>query len=295
MRQLKITQRITDRTSSKSFGQYLAEVRTIKSFATPDDEYICALKSLNGDEKAFNELVNRNLKFVISVAKQYAGPKMPLEELVNEGNYGLIEAARKFDPTKGFKFISYAVWYIRKNIMDYSVKVSKPIRIPVNKVNDLNKIKNKISALEQIHERPICASDLVSNDDSDFDLDSVNMLLNIDSISIASLDSPFGDDSDNGSMVDILINNNSMGADELIIESDHKKLMDNMLSVLSIRQREVIVLTYGLNGEIPLNLVEISEKIEISRECVRQTKQKALKLLKIYMRKKGIKTEMFDL
>jgi len=294
MRQLKITQRITDRSSSKSFGQYLAEVRTIKPFATPDDEYICALKALSGDEKSFNELVNRNLKFVISVAKQYVGPKMPLEELVNEGNYGLIEAATRFDPTKGFKFISYAVWYIRKSIIDYSVKMSKPIRIPINKVNDLAKIKNKISQLEQLHERPICASDLANYDGLDFDLDSINMLLSIDSISVASLDSPIGDD-DGGSMIDVIINNDSMGADEYVIESDHKQLMGKMLSSLSGRQKEVIILSYGLNGEAPLNLVEIGEKIEMSRECVRQTKQKALKLLKIYMRKKGLKMEMFDL
>ena len=166
MKQLRITAKITDRNSSKAFNQYLFDLRAIKPFQTPDEEYNCAVKAYNGDEQALDELVRKNLKFVISVAKQYANSKAPLEELVNEGNYGLIEAARKFEPSRGFKFISYAVWYIRKNMSDYFNKSASSIRIPVNKINNLNKLKKQISIMEQINGRPVTSSDFIDNDDN---------------------------------------------------------------------------------------------------------------------------------
>jgi RNA polymerase primary sigma factor len=294
MRQLKISQKITNRDSSKSFEKYLSDVRSIKSFETPDDEYQCALKAHNGDKDAINELVERNLKFVISVAKQYACSLAPLEELVNEGNYGLIEAAEKFEPSRGFKFISYAVWYIRKNITDYMNRHSRSIRIPINKITELNKLKKEIGKLEQINERPISSIDLVGLEGSDLNFDNINMLLNLDSMSVSSLDAPFTSDGDGGSMIDVIENNNSLSSDHLVNENDFSRIMESALSGLTNRQREIITLTYGLDGQEPLSLIEIGERVEMSREGVRQLRKKALKILKINMSRNGFKIEMFN-
>lgn len=294
MRQLKISQKITDRTSSKAFAQYLMDVRAIKSFETPEEEYECAVKAFNGDADALNELIERNLKFVISVAKQYVNSKSPLEELVNEGNYGLIEAAQKFDPTRGFKFISYAVWYIRKNVTDYMNKYSRTVRIPINRITELNKLKKQMSSLEQLNERPVAAEDLIGLEGSDLNFDNINMLLSLDNMTISSLDTPFTNESDSGSMMDVIENKNSLGADHLVNDNDLQSLMDSIMTTLDCRQKEIINLTYGLNGEEPLSLVEIGEKVDMSREGVRQVRKKALRLMKINMNRRGIKMELFE-
>lgn len=294
MRQLKISQKITDRTSSKAFTQYLVDVRAIKSFETPEEEYQCAIKAFNGDADALNELVERNLKFVISVAKQYTNSKVQLEELVNEGNYGLIEAAQKFDPTRGFKFISYAVWHIRKNVADYMNKYSRTVRIPINRITELNKLKKEMSALEQKNERPIAAQDLVGLEGSDLNFDNINMLLTLDTMSISSLDTPFTNESDSGSMIDVIENANSLGADHLVNDNDLQSLMDSIMTSLNSRQKEIITLTYGLNGEEPLSLVEIGEKVDMSREGVRQVRKKALRIMKNNMNRRGIRMELFE-
>ena len=294
MRQLKISQKITDRTSSKAFAQYLMDVRVIKSFETPEEEYECAVKAFNGDADALNELIERNLKFVISVAKQYVNSKSPLEELVNEGNYGLIEAAQKFDPTRGFKFISYAVWYIRKNVTDYMNKYSRTVRIPINRITELNKLKKQMSSLEQLNERPVAAEDLIGLEGSDLNFDNINMLLSLDNMTISSLDTPFTNESDSGSMMDVIENKNSLGADHLVNDNDLQSLMDSIMTTLDCRQKEIINLTYGLNGEEPLSLVEIGEKVDMSREGVRQVRKKALRLIKINMNRRGIKMELFE-
>jgi RNA polymerase primary sigma factor len=294
MRQLKISQKITDRTSSKAFAQYLMDVRAIKSFETAEEEYQCAIKAFNGDEQAFNELIERNLKFVISVAKQYVNAKAPLEELVTEGNYGLIEAAKKFDPTRGFKFISYAVWHIRKNVTDYMNKYSRTVRIPINRITELNKLKKAMINLEQLNERPTTAEDLIGLEGADLNFDNINMLLNLDNMSISSLDTPFSNDSDSGTMLDVFENVNSLGADHLINDGELQSLMSSILEPLNIKQKEIIELTYGLNGEEPLSLIEIGERVDMSREGVRQVRKKALKIMKINMNRRGIKMEMFE-
>jgi len=294
MRQLKISQKITDRTSSKAFAQYLMDVRAIKSFETAEEEYQCAIKAFNGDEQAFNELIERNLKFVISVAKQYVNAKSPLEELVTEGNYGLIEAAKKFDPTRGFKFISYAVWHIRKNVTDYMNKYSRTVRIPINRITELNKLKKAMINLEQLNERPTTAEDLIGLEGADLNFDNINMLLNLDNMSISSLDTPFSNDSDSGTMLDVFENVNSLGADYLINDGELQSLMSSILEPLNIKQKEIIELTYGLNGEEPLSLIEIGERVDMSREGVRQVRKKALKIMKINMNRRGIKMEMFE-
>lgn len=294
MRQLKISQKITDRTSSKAFAQYLMDVRAIKSFETAEEEYNCAMKAFNGDEKSFNELIERNLKFVISVAKQYVNSKASLEELVNEGNYGLIEAAKKFDPTRGFKFISYAVWHIRKNVTDYMNKYSRTVRIPINRITELNKLKKEMIILEQLNERPTTAEDLIGLEGSDLNFDNINMLLNLDNMSISSLDTPFSNDSDSGTMLDVFENVNSLGADHLIKDGEYQSLMSSIMEPLNGKQKEIIELTYGLNGEEPLSLIEIGERVDMSREGVRQLRKKALKIMKTNMNRRGIKMEMFE-
>lgn len=294
MRQLKINQKITNRDSSKSFEKYLTDVRTIKSFETPDDEYFCALRAKEGDKSALNELVERNLKFVISVAKQYACTSAPLEELVNEGNYGLIEAAEKFEPTRGFKFISYAVWYIRKNITDYLNRYSRTIRIPINRLVELNKLKKEIEKVEQLNEGVVSSIDLVGLEGSDLNFDNINMLLGLDSMTVTSLDAPFSSDGDGGTMIDVIENSNSLSSDYLVNQTDFSKAMESALSGLTNRQREIITLTYGLNGQEPLSLIEIGERVEMSREGVRQLRKKALRILKINMNRSGFKIEMFN-
>lgn len=292
MRQLKITQKITDRESSKSFNQYLFDLRMIKPFNNADEEFECAMRAYNGDESAVEELIKRNLKFVVSVAKQYASPKAPLNELINEGNLGLIEAARKFEPTRGFKFISYAVWYIRKNISDYFNNSSNAIRIPVNKINKLNKLKKEISIMEQINERPVSSCDFIDGEKGEFNINNVSTLLEINSINIGSFDSPFNSDDDSGTMLDILEDVNSLKSDSVLISSELNNILENAMSNLDNKQRDIIILSYGLFNEEPLSVTQISERINVKSENVRQTKQKALKIMKINMRKRGIKLDM---
>jgi RNA polymerase primary sigma factor len=294
MKQLKITQKITNRNESKAFSKYLADIRQIKPFENADEEYQCALKVSNGDKKAFNELINRNLKFVISVAKQYTGSKYLLEDLVTEGNYGLIEAAKRFEPSRGFKFISYAVWYIRKNVMDYINTKHSQIRLPINKVGNLNRIKMEVNKLEQVHQRTVFNSDLLFSDNLDLNLDEINTLLRIDSFNIASLDAPMSSSEDSSSMIDVISNDNCDSTDHLVNKADFKNLMKSAMSTLSLKQKMVINLTYGLDGQEPLNLIEIGERVEMSREGVRKLRDKSLNLLKINMVRQGIKLDMFS-
>lgn len=293
MRQLKISNKITDRTSSQSFNHYLSDVRAIKAFDSPQEEYECAVKAFNGDNDALDELVTRNLKFVISVAKQYSTSKIPLEELVNEGNYGLIEAAKKFDPTRGFKFISYAVWYIRKSISDYITKNSRTIRIPPNMVSKLGKLKKEMEILEQINNRPTTINDLVGYEGSEFDIDDINLLMSIESMNMTSLDSPIGQDDDSGSMIDVIEDQSIEGSDHIVNNNDFKTIIELIMNKLSDKQKQVIYFSYGLDGGEPLSLVEIGEKMDMSREGVRQVREKALKILRISIRKSGIKSELF--
>jgi RNA polymerase primary sigma factor len=293
MRQLKITNKITDRASSQSFNFYLSDVRAIKPFDSPQEEYECALKAFKGDGDAIDELVTRNLKFVISVAKQYSTSKIPLEELVNEGNFGLIEAAKKFDPSRGFKFISYAVWYIRKSIGDYITKNSRTIRIPLNKVSKLGKLKKEMEILEQINNRPTTINDLVSHEGSEFDINDINLLMSIESMNMMSLDSPIGQDDDSGSMIDVIEDQSVKSTDHIVNNNDFKTIIELIINKLSEKQKQVIYFSYGLEGGEPLSLVEIGEKMHMSREGVRQVREKALKILRISIRKSGIKSELF--
>jgi RNA polymerase primary sigma factor len=291
MRQLKISSKITDRISSQSFKYYLSDVRAIKSFENANEEYDCALKAFNGDERAIDELVTRNLKFVISVAKQYSNSKTPLEELVTEGNYGLIEAAKRFDPTRGFKFISYAVWYVRKNIIDHINKHSELIRIPPNKLSKLTKLRKEMEILEQINNRPTSINDLLNHEDSEFNLDEISLLMNINSTTTISLDSPVGRDHDSGSMIDIIEDKNVNWADHLVNKNNYTDALNLLMSKLSNKEKVIITYTYGLNGVEPMTLDELGQKLGMSREGVRQVREKSLRVLRVKMRNKKLRSE----
>jgi len=291
MRQLKISAKITDRTSSQSFNYYLSDVRSIKSFETPKDEYECALRAFNGDDLALDELIKRNLKFVISVAKQYPNAKLPLEDLITEGNMGLIEAARRFDPTRGFKFISYAVWYIRKNIMDHINKHSNTIRIPPNKLSQLTKLRKEMEILEQINSRPTTINDMLDYEGSEFNINELNLLMNINSTNTISLDSPVGRDEDSSLMVDTIEDENIDRADHLVNKNDLVNVFNLLMSKLSNKEKVIITYTYGLNGVEPLTLEEIGQKLGMSREGVRQVREKSIRVLRVKMRNKKLRSE----
>lgn len=290
MRGLKITAKITDRWSSKSFGQYLQDIKKIEGFSSATQEYECALRAKEGDQSALDELVYRNLKFVVSVAKQYNVPNVKIEDLINEGNIGLVQAANKFEPNKGFKFISYAVWYIRRNMNEYISKNNSIIRLPMNKINDITALNTKIRLIEQQESRPATSNDLLDNDNN---IDDLNLLLNISNTSINSLDSKFSQSEDSGTLLDVIADENTFETDSLVKSNDMNKFVEYAMYHLNERQQNVITLLYGLNGEQPHKLVEIAKILDMTNEQVRQTRDKAHKLIKFNLIKKGAKAEMF--
>jgi RNA polymerase primary sigma factor len=283
---------ITNRTAS--LNEYLKRVSEIKKFKTADEEYDCALKALSGDEKSRNDLINRNLRFVISVAKQYQGPNAPLEELINEGNLGLVEAADKFDPTKGFKFISYAVWYIRRSINDYLRCKSRLIRLPINRTNEISLVNKEISKLEQTLCREIFVNDIDSSNLEGFDVDRIDLLMSIQNTSINSLDTPIGD-KDNNNYYDILPNESNLPTDYLSERESDKHSINILFGILKEKQRKVMSLLYGLEDGDTKNLIEVSEIVGMSREGVRQIRDKSLIKLRNYGLKIGYNLEMFDI
>jgi RNA polymerase primary sigma factor len=285
MKSFKITKQITNRTGSETFTKYLNEVSKIKPFESADEEYLCAMKATKGDTSAMDELITRNLRFVISVAKSYHVNGVQLQDLVNEGNSGLVIAASKFDPSKGFKFISYAVWYIRRQINDFLNKSGKIIRLPVNKLNDLNKLKSEVDKLQQIHGRDIFDVDLF---DMGVDDKLVSYLINLDSTKVSSLDSPISNDSESGLLIDIITDMSCENTDHLVLEDENNNILNKLLSNLTPQQRIVIKLSFGIGDGEPKTLGEIGDKINISKEGVRQIKNKSLKILKIKSRRMGI-------
>jgi RNA polymerase primary sigma factor len=285
--EIKITQR------TPSMNEYLRGVAEIKKFRTADEEYDCALRALNGDKKSREDLITRNLRFVISVAKQYQGTNAPLEELINEGNIGLIEAADKFDPTKGFKFISYAVWYVRRSINDYLKGKSKLVRIPVNRINELSILNKEINKLEQSLGREIYTEDIDNLPDDKFDTDRISLLMEIQDSSVSSLDIPIGD-KDNNNYHDILEGSTNKPTDFIINNELFKDSIKNLFNVLSEKQQIVMTLLFGLEDGDNKNLIEVSEIVGMSREGVRQIRDKSLIKLRNHGLKMGYNAEMFD-
>jgi RNA polymerase primary sigma factor len=283
MRQLKITKSITNR-ESPSLEKYLQEIGKVE-LISPEEEVELAQRIKKGDRIALEKLTKANLRFVVSVAKQYQHQGLSLPDLINEGNLGLIKAAEKFDETKGFKFISYAVWWIRQSILQAIAEQSRIVRIPLNKVGDLNRINKAFSKLEQEHERAPSAEELSEN--VDLPKEKVLRAIQISGRHI-SVDAPFKEDEDN-SLLDVLENKESPFADETLLKDSLKKEIDRTLGVLSEKERSVIEAFFGI-GRAEMSLEEIGNQLGLSRERTRQIKEKAIRRLRQSSKNKLLKT-----
>ena len=284
MRQLKITKSITNR-ESQSLDKYLQEISK-EELITADEEVELAQRIKAGDQIALEKLIKSNLRFVISVAKQYQNQGLTLPDLINEGNLGLIKAAERFDESRGFKFISYAVWWIRQSILQALAEQSRIVRLPLNQVGSLNKLNKTFSKLEQQYERAPSSEELA--EELDITEDKVNDTLKVGGRHV-SMDAPFQEGEDN-SLLDVLINDDSPNADiDLMSESLHREIKRS-LSTLSEREREVIILFFGIGMKHGLTLEEIGTKFDLTRERVRQIKEKAIRRLRQTSRSKILKT-----
>ena len=281
MRQLKITKSITNR-ESQSLEKYLQEIGKVE-LITPEEEVKLATLIKQGDQRALDRLTKANLRFVVSVAKQYQNQGLSLPDLINEGNLGLIKAAQRFDETRGFKFISYAVWWIRQSILQALAEQSRIVRLPLNKVGLTNRIQKAYSALEQQFEREPSAEELAEV--LEMDLEEVAATLGINARHV-SVDTPLSEGEDN-TLLDVLENPNAEKTDAAL---DHKESLkteiDRSLKTLTERQKEVICYFFGIGVDHPMSLEDIGEKFNLTRERVRQIKDKAITKLKTSTRTK---------
>jgi RNA polymerase primary sigma factor len=280
MRQLKIIKQITNRETA-SLDMYLQDIGRVE-LITAEEEVILAQKIKQGDEIALDKLVKANLRFVVSVSKQYQNQGLSLPDLINEGNMGLIKAARRFDETRGFKFISYAVWWIRQSILQALAEQSRVVRLPLNKIGAINKINKTFALLEQQLERepiPEEISEMIDMSPADIRESMRSQGRHV------SMDAPIGNLEDAGSMYDLMANGNSSPDNDLLLESLRKEI-DRSLAGLTPREMDVLKLYFGLNGSHPHSLEEIGEKFELTRERVRQIKEKAVRRLKHSSRSK---------
>jgi RNA polymerase primary sigma factor len=283
MRQLKITQSITNR-ESQSLDKYLHEIGKV-DLITAEEEVILAQKIREGDQAALERLTKTNLRFVVSVAKQYQNQGLTLGDLINEGNLGLIKAAKRFDETKGFKFISYAVWWIRQSILQAIAEQSRIVRLPLNQVGSLSKISKAFSKLEQEYEREPSPEELA--DILETTVDKISDTLS-NSGRHVSMDAPFVQGEEN-TLLDVL-ENKEPNTDSILINESLSEEIKRSLSTLTEREREIIVLFFGLGTNHQLSLEEIGEKFNLTRERVRQIKDKALQRLRHTSRSKILKS-----
>ena len=286
MRQLKITKQVTNRETA-SLDKYLQEIGRVELISA-EEEVELAIKIRAGDRAALERLTKANLRFVVSVSKQYQNQGLSLPDLINEGNLGLIKAAERFDETRGFKFISYAVWWIRQSILQALAEQARIVRLPLNKIGTINKINRAFSELEQKYERPPSADELAEY--LDCSTEEVKQSLANTGRHI-SMDAPLveGDES-SSSMYDVLLNDSLPGPEnELVVESLRKDI-ERSLSTLTQREGDVVRLYYGLNGKYPLTLEEIGERFDLTRERVRQIKEKASRRLKHTSRSRMLKS-----
>ncbi len=283
MRQLKITKSITNRESA-SLDKYLQEIGK-EELISVEEEVELAQRIKKGDKDALEKLTRANLRFVVSVAKQYQNQGLSLPDLINEGNLGLIKAAEKFDETRGFKFISYAVWWIRQSILQALAEQSRIVRLPLNQVGSLNKINKAFSRFEQEFERKPSPEELA--DSLELPRDKVTDTLKVSGRHI-SMDAPFIEGEDN-SLLDVLPNNDSPKADNLLLIESLIKEIDRSLATLTERERDIIKLFFGI-GIMEMTLEEIGEKFGLTRERVRQIKEKAIRRLRHTSRSKLLKT-----
>ena len=283
MRQLKITKSITNRESA-SLDKYLQEIGK-EDLITVEEEVELAQRIRKGDQRALEKLTRANLRFVVSVAKLYQNQGLSLPDLINEGNLGLIKAAEKFDETRGFKFISYAVWWIRQSILQALAEQSRIVRLPLNQVGSLNKINKAFSRFEQENERRPSPEELA--DTLDLPAEKVADTLRVSGRHI-SVDAPFVEGEDN-SLLDVLVNDDSPVADRTLINESLSTEVERALSTLTERERDIIKLFFGINTQ-EMTLEEIGEKFGLTRERVRQIKEKAIRRLRHSSRSKLLKT-----
>ncbi len=284
MRQLKITKSITNR-ESQSLEKYLQEIGKV-DLLTPEEEVDLAQKIKEGDQEALERLTKANLRFVVSVAKQYQNQGLSLSDLINEGNLGLIKAAQRFDETRGFKFISYAVWWIRQSILQALAEQSRIVRLPLNKVGSLNKINRAFSELEQEFEREPSPEELAEL--LEIPTEEVETTLGVAARHV-SMDAPFIDGEDN-SLLDVLENNSTPDTDAALeYRESLRKEIERSLNTLTDRQADVIKLYFGIGIEHPMSLEDIGDKFGLTRERVRQIKDKAINKLRSVNRSKLLK------
>jgi len=285
MRQLKITKSITNR-ESQSLEKYLQEIGKVE-LISPEEEVKLARLIKQGDQRALDRLTKANLRFVVSVAKQYQNQGLSLPDLINEGNLGLIKAAQRFDETRGFKFISYAVWWIRQSILQALAEQSRIVRLPLNKVGLTNRILKAYSQLEQQFEREPSAEELAEV--LEMELDEISATLNISSRHV-SMDTPLSEGEEN-TLLDVLENPNAEKTDaELDHNQSLKTEIDRSLKALTERQKEVICYFFGIGVDHPMSLEDIGEKFNLTRERVRQIKDKAITKLRTTTRCKLLRT-----
>jgi RNA polymerase primary sigma factor len=284
MRQLKITKSITNRESA-SLDKYLQEIGR-EELITADEEVILAKKIRDGDQVALEKLTKSNLRFVVSVAKQYQNQGLSLPDLINEGNLGLIKAAKRFDETRGFKFISYAVWWIRQSILQALAEQSRIVRLPLNQVGSLNKINKAYSRLEQQFEREPSAEEL--SEILELPQDKVADTMRVSGRHV-SMDAPFVNGEEN-SLLDVLVNHDSPRADNELMNESLQREIERSLSTLTERERDVVRLFFGIGINHGLTLEEIGAKFDLTRERVRQIKEKAIRRLRHNSRSKLLKT-----
>jgi RNA polymerase primary sigma factor len=280
---MRITKQFTNR-ESQSLDKYLQEIGKV-DLLTAEKEIDLAIKIKRGDQGALEDLTKANLRFVVSVAKQYQNQGLSLGDLINEGNLGLIKAAKRFDETRGFKFISYAVWWIRQSILQALAEQSRIVRLPLNRVGALNKIGKAYSNLEQEFEREPNALEIAQ--ELDMDVNEIADALKISSRHV-SMDAPFTQGEENR-LLDIIENEELPNPDSVLMTESLKTEIERVLSSLSEREAEVIKLYFGLNKEHSLTLEEIGERFNLTRERVRQIKEKAIRRLRHASRSKNLK------
>ena len=283
MRQLKITKSITSRDSA-SLDKYLQEIGR-EELISVEEEVELAQRIKQGDRRALERLTRANLRFVVSVAKQYQNQGLSLPDLINEGNVGLIKAAEKFDETRGFKFISYAVWWIRQSILQAIAEQSRIVRLPLNQVGSANKINQLLNEFEQKYERKPSVGEI--SEKLDMPEEKVDEAMSAHSSRHVSVDAPFAEGEDN-SLLDVLVNDDSPTADQSLVEESLKAEVANALKVLNDRERRIIEAFFGI-GQPEMTLDEIGSKYGLTRERVRQIKEKAIRRLKSPSRSKMLK------
>jgi RNA polymerase primary sigma factor len=284
MRQLKIVKQVTNR-ETPSLDKYLHEIGKVELLSS-EEEVELAKRIKNGDEKALDKLIKANLRFVVSVSKQYQNQGLSLPDLINEGNVGLIKAAQRFDETRGFKFISYAVWWIRQSILQALAEQARIVRLPLNKIGSINRINKAFSNLEQLFEREPSVLEIaeileMAPDDVKDAMKSAGRHV--------SMDAPIKDDEES-TMYDILLNKDAPSPDKALLNDSLRREIERVLSILTYREANILRLYFGLNTKYQYTLEEIGQEFNLTRERVRQIKEKAIKRLKAATRSKLLKS-----